>query len=659
MQLPAPISPRHGAALAYARAGIPVFPCVAGSKRPATPRGFHDATTDEETINGWWSEADYNVAVEPERAGWAVIDIDRPEVPPKLAELAARSHIVRTPRGGWHIYLAGSLPPTAGKLGSGIDTRGHGSYVLMPPSIVEGRPYLGLAEPPAPWDVMPLPDWIAAAVTQDRPVRALAGDVPLDLPDNIERARTRLRHYVGMGDVAIEGQGGDDRTYRLAAEMLNLGLSEAKALDLIAIEWNPHCVPPWDDEELATKVANAAAYMQNEPGSWAVGGNTERMAEAAARYAAEHPAPAPDHGFRSWSWLADRVFPPVEWAWDRRLVLHHPNLYTGRAKVGKTTFALNLAVAIVAGIPFLGRDTRALNVAMLLGEDAYGPVRDNLRRIAAELDADPACLDRIAIRSVLSEPVKAGHLLASIGDDGTVSDTAFMREVVVPFVTRSAEHTLLIVDPLAEFVSFNRYSDHSARALVTRWLNAVCRLGNVTPLLTDHPSLTGVREGRDVGGSQQMEASFPLVATLKAGEWSGVAFRQREMTFEVKFNRFAPEERVSFWRSERSPVLTRDGVAGHRPQDRMERVFRHVLGRLEKNLYCGRTNASDHGPAEIARELAMTERDVAIALSSLTALKWLEYHQRSGGGAGHTPAHYALGPEAPKLAELSEPGEPW
>jgi hypothetical protein len=43
------------AALAYARAGLPVFP-VSVNKTPLTPHGFKDATTDEAQIARWWAD---------------------------------------------------------------------------------------------------------------------------------------------------------------------------------------------------------------------------------------------------------------------------------------------------------------------------------------------------------------------------------------------------------------------------------------------------------------------------------------------------------------------------------------------------------------------------------------------------------------------------
>jgi hypothetical protein len=44
----------HAAALAYARRGVPVFPCERGAKRPLTRNGHWDATTDPRIIERWW-----------------------------------------------------------------------------------------------------------------------------------------------------------------------------------------------------------------------------------------------------------------------------------------------------------------------------------------------------------------------------------------------------------------------------------------------------------------------------------------------------------------------------------------------------------------------------------------------------------------------------
>jgi hypothetical protein len=56
------------AALAYAAAGFPVFPCHPHTKEPAVKRGFYDATTNPATIRRLWSAPDRNIAIPPERS---------------------------------------------------------------------------------------------------------------------------------------------------------------------------------------------------------------------------------------------------------------------------------------------------------------------------------------------------------------------------------------------------------------------------------------------------------------------------------------------------------------------------------------------------------------------------------------------------------------
>ena len=63
------------AALRYAELGYKVFPCAPGDSKPLTKHGFHDATTDLEQINSWWSaHPSANLAIAT--AGLLVVDID-------------------------------------------------------------------------------------------------------------------------------------------------------------------------------------------------------------------------------------------------------------------------------------------------------------------------------------------------------------------------------------------------------------------------------------------------------------------------------------------------------------------------------------------------------------------------------------------------------
>ncbi|NDV24315.1 bifunctional DNA primase/polymerase [Desulfovibrio sp. JC022] len=64
------------AALQYAAAGIPVFPCV--GKRPCVSGGFKNATTDTNQISRWWQQFPQANIGSPTGANSFVLDIDPP-----------------------------------------------------------------------------------------------------------------------------------------------------------------------------------------------------------------------------------------------------------------------------------------------------------------------------------------------------------------------------------------------------------------------------------------------------------------------------------------------------------------------------------------------------------------------------------------------------
>lgn len=256
-----PLSELHKAARRYAEAGIPIFPVEVNGKKPVTPNGFYDATTDLEKIDSWWAEKDFNVALSPADSGLTVIDYDPGARP---IENLPRTYTVKTPR-GLHLYFEGITSSTASKLGDHIDTRSAGGYVLAPPSCVAGNVYTVVDNT----EYAELPTWIVEWLK--KPETKLTATInEKDLSINISRAKDLLTKYAQEGNVAIEGQGGDDHTYRVCCEVLDFGLTPETAFDLLLEFWNPACLPPWIPCELAGKIQNAASYQQNEAGAHAL-----------------------------------------------------------------------------------------------------------------------------------------------------------------------------------------------------------------------------------------------------------------------------------------------------------------------------------------------------------------------------------------------------
>jgi hypothetical protein len=135
------------AALRYAAAGWPVFPCKPGNKLPLTEHGFKDATTDPAVIRAWWAKwPDANVAIATGAPGPDVLDIDtKPNgdgftALRKLKDaglLGGAKALVRTRSGGLHIYYAGTAQKCHALPRHRIDFKARGGYVIAPPSFVE------------------------------------------------------------------------------------------------------------------------------------------------------------------------------------------------------------------------------------------------------------------------------------------------------------------------------------------------------------------------------------------------------------------------------------------------------------------------------------------------------------------------------------------
>ena len=362
----------------YAERGIPIFPCRPDSKAPACLHGHKDASKDPDQIRAWWAECpEYNIGLCPENAGWCVIDADTYKPDCELATLnLPPTYEVQTPRGGTHLYFKGSLPPTAweaGKnkrcLGIGLDTRGRTSYVLVPPSVVNGKPYEVLHDR----EIETLPEGVAARLADaNKPVAATYEG--LDTSANVARVQALLADCVLRGDVAISGRGGNNRSYRLAAEIQALGISQENCLLLLEEHWNPHCQPPWSHDELLALVTNASSYMQNEAGAFAVGSAQEVFGETLETLP-ETPAPVRSRFYFEDDEEQDRA-PDPEWIIPELIPDRATVLVLGLTGSFKSFLVQDIALAVATGNETFGQ------IPKRVGPTFYGAheVRDDIRK---------------------------------------------------------------------------------------------------------------------------------------------------------------------------------------------------------------------------------------------------------------------------------------
>lgn len=151
------------AALLWAQLGISVFPC--NGKAPLTARGFKDATTDEAVIKAWFEKfPNANVAAATGAVSGIVVldadvrdDIDGVGNATEAVPEALGTFQVETGGGGRHFFFTHPgedrrVSNSPSGLPAGVDVRGDGGYVILPPSIhpQTREPYL-VANPNGKW----------------------------------------------------------------------------------------------------------------------------------------------------------------------------------------------------------------------------------------------------------------------------------------------------------------------------------------------------------------------------------------------------------------------------------------------------------------------------------------------------------------------------
>jgi hypothetical protein len=262
-------------AVRLAHSGFHVFPCAVNSKLPAIKDFPHKATMDKEQVKIWWNGQPKNIGISTTHFGTdeALIIVDKDVKKGKRGDLSLMqlelegfelppTFTVATPFGGEHLYyrVPKALRQGVDLLGNGLDIRSLGGYVLGPGSELDGKGYPIINKS----FVAPAPDWLVQKLGAARE-RSKAESSSLS---NIEpdRAFQRAQQWLlNSAPLAIEGQGGDAETYKVALHLKDLGCDADQALALL-IPWNERCLPPWSQEELETKVRNAFRYGRDPQG---------------------------------------------------------------------------------------------------------------------------------------------------------------------------------------------------------------------------------------------------------------------------------------------------------------------------------------------------------------------------------------------------------
>lgn len=493
------ISQNHQAALDCVAAGTPVITAWPDTKRPAMKFGKGQRLRTVDEVNAAWAEQDYVPLLVPEDTGLCVVDDDTArkggtpwDGPPTFT--------VRTGQGGFHYYYAGSLPPSVGKLGENIDTRGRQSYVVAPGAQIEGRSYEVVSEvapaalPGSVRDQLARPD-ARASVSAGEPVTA----------DQLKRLLSFIDPAADYG-TWIKTLGAIHATNLVDGDNLEIAKEWSHG------DYHGEVPPNWDSdattEGFFTTVPPRAngwgfgtiAFLATEGGyEGSATRDTKTNAETFATALAGLPTGEPEAKFPlNWrdgaAVLASR--PPdisllvgsqpysQSFPFEKGLTIH----FTGVGGLGKSSLMLQLGMTLENGGYFLGKfPTTQTTVVLVHYEDRPAVIERRVQALRAEMGVERT-ISHFCDRSGDHVP------LAVVGEGVRPTDfydalRAKLREI--------PGHKVLILDSFVNAFQFlgNTKFDEQATYAAFKLLDDMAAECDLTIIPILHPSRAGAERG--------------------------------------------------------------------------------------------------------------------------------------------------------------------
>lgn len=339
------------AALWYASVGWHVLPVQTNSKLPASAHGVHDATTDAETIRGWWAQnPHYNVAIAAgEISGIVVFDID-----PRNGGREGWDEWIEsvgddldgpvqlTAGGGEHRLATWQPGLRSCKLAQGVDFLSDGRYFVAFPSEINGRTYEweGSSDPMEGVAVMPVPTrWLGAIGHKKRTQPARGGLITGNRNAGLTSLAGVMRHH---------------------------GMTEAEILSALTVANEERCDIPLPDSEIRQIVRSVARY---EP-------EHDIAANMAIGATIADTLLAPKQTEAGWLIQADEFSSepaPVEWLVKGWVQANALIMVHGPSGSGKTFQVLDWVARIACGMSdWRGKRVRNGGVVYLAGEGHVG-----------------------------------------------------------------------------------------------------------------------------------------------------------------------------------------------------------------------------------------------------------------------------------------------
>ena len=327
--------------------------------------------------------------------------------------------------------------------------------------------------------------------------------------------RARAVAYLDAMEPAVSGSGGHNTTLSAArAVVYGFDMGPEAGFDLLAAHYNPRCVPPWSDRELRHKCSEADKVAFDKPRGYL---KDAPLPGVNGQYRQETTVDAKSGfgcGFIDSFALAGLDNKPM-WLVQRMFVSGQPVIIGGPRKTLKTSLAIDLAISLASGTPFLGKFEvyQRQRVAVFSGESGDWTIRETAMRICASKGISLAALGNMLLWQF------------SLPQLGVPADLEALRAGL-----KAAGVNVLILEPLYLCLLAGIDADASNLYKIGPLLMAIakmCASIGVTPILCHH-------------ATKHSEVGQPL--DLDKLAYSGIAEFARQWLLISRREEFVPGE---------------------------------------------------------------------------------------------------------------------
>ncbi|MFD2650677.1 bifunctional DNA primase/polymerase [Brucella rhizosphaerae] len=614
--------PMLDVALSYQARNWPVFPCryrdeeiidqhtgeieILATKTPLTSNGFRGATLNERIVREYWRRNPSAMIGVPTGApiGAWVLDIDPKHGGDETLAFLEQQYdslpttlTAETTSGGRHYFFRHRQGVrNRGALGSGVDVRGDGGYVIAAGSVPEvGLPYRWISEQ----EPVDAPDWLLDLVLP-RSYESTYTAAP-SVSGTINDCYVERAVQSELDDLALEPMGNrnnrlNDAAFRLGTFVGAGALAESEARALlqdVARGWGrdwPRCVKTIDNG-LAAGARSPRTVPQNDNDNTRLVDISRMIANGLAKAEArseseEVPQEADLHSSiikpvqliekvraiiaTPFVWKDPSTLPRREFAFGKHFIRKYVSVTVAPGGLGKTANSIIEALAMASGKALNGtKPPKRLKVWLFNAEDPRDELERRIMAACIHFNLKPADIDG----HLFLDTGREQELVIAIDDKKGVRIQEPVVEAVVETISELGID-VMIVDPFVSTHQVNENDNGAIDKVAKLWAQVADRT-NCSIDIVHHLRKVSDREAtvEDARGAVSLIGAARSVRVLnrmseaQASE-AGLTHEARFAYFSVTYGKanLAPLSHKADWRKLESVALG-NGQGLTKPQD--------------------------------------------------------------------------------------------